>query len=130
MTQRASGTFDITGWDEYATDARPGGITLGRVRVTKAFHGDLEGTSVTEIQTVHTESGPAAYVGIEHFEGSVHGRKGTFVLQHCAGGGADGQWLIWRIVSTSGTGELAGLSGEGQITVDEDGGHSYVLEYR
>ncbi|WP_235017675.1 DUF3224 domain-containing protein [Thermomonospora echinospora] len=129
MTQNASGTFDITGWDEYAKDAGPDGVVVARVRVTKAFHGDLTGTSVTEIQTVTTDSGPSAYVGIERFEGALHGRKGTFVLQHSAGSDAEGQWLKWLIVPTSGTGELAGLRGGGDIVVDENGGHSYSLAY-
>jgi Protein of unknown function (DUF3224) len=129
MTRNAAGTFDITGWDEYARDAGPGGVVIARVRVTKTFHGDLTGTSVTEIQTVTTGSGPSAYVGIEHFEGTVHGREGVFVLQHSAGSGSEGQWLKWLIVPTSGTGELAGLCGEGAIVVDENGGHSYTLAY-
>lgn len=130
MSVKASGTFDVTGWDEQAKDTRPDGTVVTRVRVTKTFHGDLAGTSVTEIQTVTTAAGPAAYVGVECFEGTLHGRKGTFVLQHSAGNDAAGkEWLRWQIVSTSGTGELAGLHGEGQITVDGDGRHFYALDY-
>ncbi|REE98602.1 DUF3224 domain-containing protein [Thermomonospora umbrina] len=130
MTEKASGTFDITAWDEYATDERPGGLSLGRVRVSKTFHGDLTGTSETELQTVVTSAGPAAYVGVELFEGTLHGRKGTFVLQHGAGGDeTGGPWLRWEIVPSSGTGELTGLRGQGNIVVAEDGSHSYTLDH-
>jgi hypothetical protein len=37
--------------------------------------------------------------------------------------------MTWKIVESSGTGELAGLRGEGQINIGPDGGHSYVIDY-
>lgn len=79
--------------------------------------------------TVVSDAGPAAYVGIERFEGSLHGRKGGFVLQHSAGGSGGRPWLRWQVVETTGTGELAGVTGEGQIIVGEDGSHSFTLDY-
>ncbi|GAA2110942.1 DUF3224 domain-containing protein [Actinomadura alba] len=128
MSENATGTFDITGWDEKATEERTG-AKMDRVIVGKVFQGDLTGTSTTELLSVHTEAGPAAYVALEHFEGTLHGRQGTFVLQHSAGATDGVQWLKWQIVPTSGTSELKGLRGEGQIIVGPDGGHSYTLGY-
>ncbi|MEW9529492.1 DUF3224 domain-containing protein [Microbispora sp. NPDC049125] len=127
MTDHATGTFDITDWNELATEDKDG-ATIGRTRITKTFHGDLTGTSTTEILTVTTPAGPSAYVGVEHVEGTLSGRKGTFVLQHSAGADDNGQWMRWQIVPTSGTGELTGLRGEGKITIT-DGGHNYALDY-
>jgi hypothetical protein len=128
MSERATGTFDIDSWDEQATDVRSG-ATVGRVILAKTFHGDLLGTSTTEILTLVTGAGPAAYVGIENVDGELRGRKGTFALQHSAGSENGEQWLKWLIVPTSGTGELAGIRGEGQIVIGPDGGHSYTLDY-
>jgi hypothetical protein len=128
MTDHATGTFDITSWNTLATEERDG-ATVGRARLTKSFDGDLNGTSTTEILTVTTESGPAAYVGVEHVEGTLNGRKGTFVLQHSAGSENGIPWMKWLIVPTSGTGELTGLHGQGQIEAGPDGGHSYTLDY-
>lgn len=128
MKSQARGTFDIDVWDELAKD-ESGGATLGRNRVVKTFHGDLVGTSTTEILTVHTAAGPAAYVGIEQVTGILHGREGTFVLQHSAGSEGGRQWMRWLVVETSGTGELAGLRGEGELIIGPDGGHSYILDY-
>ncbi|MEV4457889.1 DUF3224 domain-containing protein [Microbispora sp. NPDC049633] len=126
MNGHATGTFDITGWTELATEERQG-ATFGRNHIAKTFQGDLVGTSTTEILTVVTPGGPAAYVGVEHFEGTLHGRKGTFVLQHGAASHNGGPWMKWQIVPTSGTGELAGLTGEGTIRVAD--GHHYLLDY-
>jgi hypothetical protein len=131
VSTHATGTFDIGSWDELSSDEEIG-ATLARVHLTKIFQGDLSGTSVTDITTVTTSAGPAAYVGIERFEGSLHDRKGAFVLQHAAGSedGTPGTtWLRWIIVPTSGTGELTGIRGEGQI-VNDDGAHSYTLDYQ
>ncbi|WP_169946847.1 DUF3224 domain-containing protein [Microbispora sp. H11081] len=126
MNGHATGTFDVTNWTDLATEEKEG-ATLGRNHIAKTFQGDLVGTSATEILTVVTPAGPAAYVGVEHFEGTLHGRKGTFVLQHSAGSHNGEDWLRWQVVPTSGTGELAGLTGEGTIRLQD--GHHYVLDY-
>ncbi|WP_067453024.1 DUF3224 domain-containing protein [Actinomadura macra] len=132
MTLHASGTFDLDSWDAEKPYDEQGGNKLTQAHVRKTFHGDLVGTSTTELFTVESSAGPVAYVAVEHVQGILHGREGTFVLQHSAGsedGTADTQWLRWLIVPTTGTGELTGIRGLGQITVGEDGGHSWSLEY-
>ncbi|MQY06781.1 hypothetical protein ACRB68_48770 [Actinomadura sp. RB68] len=132
MTAQADGTFDIDAWDAEKPYEDHDGVTLTRVQVRKTFHGDLVGTSTAELITVRTEAGPAAYVGMETVRGILHGREGSFVLQHSAGsddGGEATQWLHWLIVPASGTGELAGIRGSGQIIAGPDGGHAWSLEY-
>jgi hypothetical protein len=99
---RAEGTFDLC-FDDEPPYSDTGGVKLARAHITKTFHGDLTGTSETDIITVHTAH-PAAYAGIERFEGTVGGRKGSFVLQHNAGGENGVPWMTWKIVETSGTG--------------------------
>jgi hypothetical protein len=37
--------------------------------------------------------------------------------------------MTWKIVETTGTGELAGIRGEGQIIIGTNGEHSYMLNY-
>jgi Protein of unknown function (DUF3224) len=125
---RAEGTFDIDRFDAEQPHDDRDGVKLAHAHITKTFHGDLSGGSETDIITVHAEH-PAAYAGIERFEGTLRGRKGGFVLQHNAGGANGVPWMTWKIVETSGTGELAGIRGEGQIIIGEDGGHSYTLDY-
>ena len=126
--QRAEGTFDLDRFDDEAPYDDREGVKLSRAHIGKTFQGDLAGTSETDIITVFTEV-PAAYAGIERFQGTLHGREGSFVLQHNAGGGGGAPWMTWKIVETSGTGELSGIRGEGQIIIGPDGGHSYTLDY-
>lgn len=129
MTTQAGGTFDIDSWDAEKPYEQDTGNKLARVRVGKTFHGDLVGTSTTELITVESEAGPVAYVGVETVRGILHGREGAFVMQHSAGHEDGTQWLRWLIVPTSGTGELAGIRGEGRITVTPEGAHTWSIDY-
>ncbi|GIH89926.1 DUF3224 domain-containing protein [Planobispora siamensis] len=125
---RATGTFTIDSWEPEPYDEREG-TTLTRVHLTKTFHGDLEGTSTTDIITATGQvESSAAYAGFERFTGTVHNRKGSFVLHHTATAHADESSLSWTILPTSGTGELTGIRGGGQI-VNGNGRHSFHLDY-
>jgi Protein of unknown function (DUF3224) len=126
--RKAEGTFDLDRFDEESPHDERDGVRLARAHITKTFHGDMVGTSETDVIMVHTRH-PAAYAGIERFDGTLHGRKGGFVLSHDAGGSNGVPWMTWKIVETTGTGELTGISGEGQIVIGPDGGHSYTIDY-
>jgi hypothetical protein len=73
--------------------------------------------------------GSAGYVAIEHVDGTLGGRRGTFVLQHSGTMAGGAQSLTITVVPDSGTGELEGLSGELAITVEEGGKHLYDFAY-
>jgi len=80
----ANGTFEVqlSPLPQYhqAVDAK-----LARISIDKQFHGDLEGTSQGEMLSADTEvKGSAGYVAIERINGLLHGRSGSFVLQHNA----------------------------------------------
>jgi len=124
----AQGTFEIDRFDAEKPHDVDGGVTLTRAHITKTFRGDMTGTSETDIIMVQTQI-PAAYAGIERFEGTVQRRSGGFVLQHGAGSRSGDLWMTWKIVETSGTGDLTGIRGEGQIVVEPDGTHSYTIDY-
>jgi hypothetical protein len=126
---QATGTFDIDRWEDSVYDEAEGG-SLGRVVVEKSYHGDLEGRGTTNLLTAGTELGPAGYVGMERFTGSLRGRHGTFMLQHHAGlDGPDRGLAVAVVLPGSGTAELRGLSGRVRITIDEDGVHRWTLDY-
>jgi len=125
---RYAGSFTLDSWDQQDDDPSPDGVVAGRARVTKTFSGELVGTSRTQLVLVGTPSGSRAYSGFEQVSGTVAGRTGAFLLRHAAEGDATGGWMTWTVLPGSGTGELAGVGGEGQITRADDGSHTYWLD--
>src|SRR5437588_446218 len=106
MTARASGTFDVKVTPQ-APEDKAEGTTLGRMSIDKELHGDLEGTSKGEMLTAGTPvQGSAGYVAIERVSGTLHGRRGTFVLQHTGTMTRGAPRLSITVVPDSGTGEL------------------------
>jgi len=105
------------------------GAALGRMSIAKRLHGDLEATSEGEMLSAVTGvQGSAAYVAVERVTGTLHGRRGAFVLQHSATMSRGAQQLAVAVVPDSGTGELVGLAGTMVIEI-EDGNHRYDLSY-
>jgi hypothetical protein len=127
-TEQASGTFDVRLQPEGAEEQSEG-TTLGRMTIEKQYHGDLEGAARGRMLTAVTSvDGSAGYVAIERVEGTLRGRRGTFVLQHTGTMSRGAQRLSITVVPDSGTGELAGLAGEMKLVI-EGGEHSYQLEF-
>jgi Protein of unknown function (DUF3224) len=129
MTKHAAGTFELDVFETEKPYDEHLDTKIARVHVEKTFSGDLTGTSTAELITVTTGEVPRAYVAIERVEGTLDGRTGGFVLQHNAGGENGSPWLSWKVTEGSGTGELEGITGEGQIVIGPDGSHSYTLDY-
>lgn len=128
MTARASGTFEVK-LTPQATDDKTENATLGRMLIDKRFHGDLEATSKGEMLTAGTGvKGSAGYVAIEQVSGTLHGRSGTFVLQHTGTMTRGAPQLSITVVPDSGTGLLVGLAGQMAILI-ANGKHSYDFEY-
>ena len=129
---RAISDFTVDAYEPAPFDEQtevPAGFQLSRTRIAKTFSGDLAATSVTQAVMAVTQEGSAGYVAIELIVGSLHGRQGSFLLQHSATSTRGAQSGSYTIVPDSGTGQLAGLSGQGDIAVDADGGHSLSLDY-
>jgi hypothetical protein len=128
MTIRASGTFEVK-LTPQAADEKPGAATLGRMSIDKAFRGDLEATSKGEMLTAGTGvQGSAGYVAVERVSGKLHGRTGTFVLQHSGTMTRGTPQLSVTVVPDSGTDQLTGLAGSLTIRI-ADGKHSYDFDY-
>lgn len=128
MSTRATGPFDVTLTPQPLHDPVEGSL-LGRMSIGKQFHGDLEATSKGEMLSAGTQTkGSAAYVAIERVTGRLHGRAGSFVLQHTGIMDRGTPKLTVTVVPDSGTDELTGLAGTMAITIVE-GKHSYDFDY-
>ena len=126
MSHHATGTFEVKMLPQSSTDASS---MVGRMSIDKTFRGDIDGTSKGEMLAFRSPvEGSAGYVAIERVEGTLHGKHGTFALQHTGSMDRGKPSLSVTVVPDSGTGELAGLAGKFDIII-VDGKHSYAFEY-
>jgi Protein of unknown function (DUF3224) len=128
VTQRANGTFEVT-----ITPVEPAGraadASINRMFIDKVFEGELEARSTVLMLAVSTETeGSAAYVAMERVTGALHGRSGSFALQHSGTMTRGAPELVVNVVPDSGTDELAGLTGRMAIDI-VDGKHLYEFTY-
>ncbi len=128
MTTHATGTFEVKITPQSPED-KSDGVSLGRFLNEKQFHGGIEASSRAEMLTAGTEvKGSAGYVAMERVTGTLHGRTGSFVLQHCGIMNRGVPQLSVTVVPDSGTGQLVGLAGKMAIDIRE-GKHFYDFEY-
>ncbi|WP_050465491.1 DUF3224 domain-containing protein [Herbaspirillum autotrophicum] len=125
---QATGPFEVKLNPEPLSDIA-GKTGLGRLSLDKKFQGDLEAVSQGEMLSFRSSvQGSAGYVAMETVTGTLHGRHGSFVLQHSATMTQGVPEQSITVVPDSGTGELAGLSGRLLITIEE-GQHAYRFDY-
>ncbi|GIH02618.1 hypothetical protein Rhe02_06850 [Rhizocola hellebori] len=131
---KASGTFKVIAFvptslvpDPAIATALPVGVST----MEKHYEGAVVGRSATLFTAAYDPAtGVGAYVAMESFEGSVDGRSGAFNFVHSAGTqGTDRTNEFFVIVASSGTGELAGISGTGGMRVESDGTHQVWFDY-
>jgi hypothetical protein len=110
---RVSAVITVHKYEPAAYDEPADGPVLTRIHVEESFSGDLSGEGVVEFLQAARADGSATFVGIERVTGTLGGRTGTFLLQDAGtvqGSIVSGDWFV---VPGSGTGQLAGLRGEG-----------------
>jgi hypothetical protein len=127
MSEHARGTFDVTITPDDPDGALPG---LGRLRIAKVWHGDLTGTGHGLMLSAGDPARQrAGYVALETFEGTLHGRSGSFAFQQLGAMRLGGQELRYDVVPGSGTGDLEGIDGTLELTIADDGTHSYDVVF-
>ena len=125
MTNKATGTFEVQIVPQTDREIP----MLGRMTIDKQFRGDLDAATQGQMLSAGTAiPNSAGYVAIERVEGSLHGKKGSFVLQHVGLMNRGVPSLSVTVIPDSGTDELEGLSGTLTI-IREQGKHAYEFVY-
>jgi len=126
----ATGRFTVLGGNEESIAEVPDGIRVTRVSGRQRFAGSIEGEGFVDWIFCYLPDRTARFAGLQRIVGGIDNRSGSLVLQST--GSHDGRQSrgTWRIVPGSGTGELAGIDGEGSF--DAPGGPEvdYTLDYR
>ena len=128
------GTFTVSGFTAVPIEQERPVVTalgVGVATMEKQYAGGVEGRSTTLFTSAFDpERGVGTYVAMESFEGTLDGRAGTFNFVHVAStSGTDRSAEHFLIVPSSGTGDLAGITGGGALEVDADGTHRMRFDY-
>jgi hypothetical protein len=126
---RANAVITVHAYEPVAYDEPAEGPALTRIHVQESFAGDIAGDGVVEFLQAARADGAASFVGIERITGTVGGRSGTFLLQDAGtvqGSIVSGDWFV---IPGSGTGQLAGLRGEGGFRANLGEGAQVYLDY-
>jgi hypothetical protein len=125
----ATGKITVQTYDPVPYDQPADAPALVRIRVAETFSGDIEGQGVAEFLQLSLAEDAASFVGLERVAGRIGDRVGTFVLQDVgslAGMTVSGTWFV---VPGSGTGQLAGLRGEGGFVAQLGESAEITLDY-
>jgi hypothetical protein len=126
---KATGSFEVLGGGEDRLDELDGGIRLTHASGTQTFTGDIDGDGSVHWLMLYRGDKTARMVGLQRITGSVGGRRGSFVI--AAEGDHDGtsSRIAWSVVDGSGTGDLAGIGGSGEMIAPGGRTGTYELEY-
>jgi hypothetical protein len=128
MTMQAKGSFEVKITPQPPVEG-VGDPSVGRMALEKHFQGDLVGVGKGQMLAVGTAvDGSAGYVAMERVQGTLHGREGSFALQHHGVMNRGTPQLAITIVPDSGTDGLSGIAGALTIRI-ADGTHYYELAY-
>jgi hypothetical protein len=131
---RASGTFSVKSFTPTSVAPEPAiatALPVGVSTMEKHFEGGIAGRSATLFTAAFDPAtGVGTYVAMESFAGSVDGKDGAFNFVHSASTSGSGRSAeFFAIVASSGTGQLAGITGTGGMGIDPDGTHRIWLDY-
>jgi hypothetical protein len=137
-SNQASARFTVASWQESVeVDIDGEGTTRGdayypnrgvtRASVGYTYTGDIEGSS--EVSYVFAYNGDEAPIfGLERFTGTIGGREGTCVFQHVGAHDATSVTAVIQVVAGMGTGDLAELRGEAQLSISGEAPDGYPFD--
>lgn len=129
-SRHADCTFTVEAWDEGPFSDVDGQLKMTHTNVARTFHGDLEGQGTLQYLMFYGPNEQTRVLGLERVAGTLHGKSGSFVLEHI--GGDDGYEARGSatILAGSGTGELAGIRGSGEAVANRKGEFSMSFDYK
>jgi hypothetical protein len=128
MSKQLTGTFQILGWDETPYNQDDDGAKQSHAKITQRYTGDIDGTSELQYLMSYLPDGSAIFVGLEKIACTIHGKSGSFVIQHHGQFEAGVATSLFTIVANSGKNELVGISGKGRFQSGQNGQANYSLE--
>lgn len=129
MTSIATAEFINTYWDEKPYLEKPDHTKFTRVSAKYSYTGELIGVGAVEYLMFYRPDGTGVFTGLEDVVGQLAGRAGRFVFAHRGTFDPSQVHLTVTVVSGSGAGALAGLTGDATQTLIGHGPYPLTLRY-
>lgn len=126
---QAKASFTNTAWEETPYAEIDAWRKLTRVHAAFTYSGDLEGEGLVDYLMAYAPDGTGNFVGLEHITGRIGDQVGSFVVQHTGIFAPKAVRTRWKIVPGLGTGNLAGLTGGCNLTLEGHGAYPFEFEY-
>ncbi|WP_306965836.1 DUF3224 domain-containing protein [Streptomyces afghaniensis] len=132
-TTNTTGHFTFADWQERVIgpgeEANP---RLAHASVRNTFSGGIEAArTICEYSIVYVTQKTGSFTGMELITGRLDGREGSFAVEERGWFGEDGTvHCTFEVVRGSGSGELAGLRGQGGFAARQgEATVAYRFEY-
>jgi hypothetical protein len=132
---KAKGTYTVATWEESGYRHMAHGKKMTKASVEYNLSGEIGGKASVEYLMFYSHTDPndqhrssASYVGLIHFEGTVSGRSGSFVLEDHGTFESGVAQSALQTAEGSGAGQFEGIRGNGMYRASGEGNH-FELEY-
>ena len=129
MSTTGQASFKASTWEETSYAEFEGGRKLTRVHAVFAYEGDIEGEGIVDYLMAYSPDGTGNFVGMERILGRVGGRSGSLVAQHNGTFDPRAVHTHWVFVPGLGAGELEGITGGGELTLEGHGPYPFSFEF-
>ena len=129
MKNNGQASFKATSWEETPYQEFEGGRKLTRVHAIFTYEGDIEGEGTVDYLMAYGPEGVGNFFGMERIIGRVGDRSGSFVAQHNGTFDPKAVHTQWTFVPGLGAGELEGITGGGELTLEGHGPYPFIFEY-
>lgn len=127
VTQVATGELTVK-LPPLPFEDRPPGSRLERMSLFKRITGDLDAVARGQmLVTLTARFDSQGYVAVEHVDGLLAGKRGTFVLQHFGVMSRGAHRIVAGVVPDSGTDDLVGLAGTFSMQLEPFNPNSYTV---
>jgi hypothetical protein len=122
-------SFTTKTWDEKPYSEIDEDRKLTRTRAVFVYEGEIEGEGTVDYLMAYGPQGLGSFVGLERIVGRLAGRAGSFVIQHTGTFDPKAVHAHWHFVPGSGTGELQGLTGSGEVVLEGHGPYPITFDF-
>jgi hypothetical protein len=127
--QTGTATFENEEWKEGPYLEGPGAIQLVQADMTLTYAGEITGQGIARFLMTYAGASETLFSGQERITGAVGGHEGSFVVRWVGTDDGGTTRASGTVIPGTGTGALAGLSGDLTLEAQRGGPSALTVEW-